>query len=399
MKPAITLLLALSLTANVALLGVVFNRSLPSWRQPRASGTATTLRVATPGTSQVVDPVGMKKIRPEDEPANVAKRLRAAGIPERIVTAVITAQIRDRYAARRAALQPDYSQYWTQSGMTTSAQARVAQRELWREERQELKNALGDAYYSTPGFEGAIKRQFGEIPKNKIDALQSITEDYQDLSSDIYHSANGVMLPEDREKLAFLEAEKRKDLAGILTPQEMENYELRSSKTANSLRSQLRAFDPSEKEFRSLFALQREYDQKYSNRRPDEDAAARQQRTADSAALQAQIKTTLGEARYAEYQRAKDGNFQQLASLTARLELPKETAVAVYDLSKDMQKRAQQINNDSKLTPEQRNQALSALAGEANGKIVAALGERGLEAYRSSGGWWLRNLAPRPVIR
>ncbi len=392
MKPAITLLLTLSLTANVALLGVVFKRSLPSW-QPRTSGTTTSRHVAKDGTTSV-DPVTFKKLTPEDEPADVAKRLRAAGVPERIVTAVITSQIRDRYAARRAALQPDYSQYWTQSGMTTSPQARIAQRELWREERQELKNVLGDAYYSTPAFERTIQRQFGAIPKDKIGALQGINEDYQDLSSEIYYTANGVMLLEDRQKLAFLDGEKRKDLAAVLTPQEMENYDLRSSKTAGQLRSQLSSFDPSETEFRSIFTLQREYDLKYANPQPDEDGTS-QQRAADATALQNQLKATLGEARYAEYQRAKDGNFQQLASLTARLELPKENAVAVYDLSKDVQKRAQQINNDSKLTPDQRNKALSALAGEANGKIKAALGERGLEAYQSNGGWWLRNLTPR----
>jgi len=396
MKPAITLLLTFSLTANVALIGVVFfQHPLPSWQFRRPSGATTFMHDAKTGGTTGLGPVALKKLTPEDEPADVAKRLRAAGIPERIVTAVITAQIRDRYAARRAALQPDYSQYWTQSGMTASPQARIAQRELWREERQELKNALGDAYYATPGVERTIQRQFGQIPKDKFGALQGINEDYQDLSAEIYYSANGVMLPEDREKLAFLDAEKRKDLAAVLTPQEMENYDLRSSKTAGQLRSQLSSFDPSETEFRSIFTLQREYDLKYANRQSDEDPATSQQRTADAAALENQIKATLGEARYAEYQRAKDGNFQQLASLAARLELPKENAVAVYDLSKDVQKRAQQINNNSKLSPEQRSQALSALAGEANGKIVAALGERGLEAYRSNGGWWLRNLTPR----
>ena len=157
------------------------------------------------------------------------------------------------------------------------------------------------------------------------------------------------------------------------------------------------AFDPSEQEFRSIFALQRQFDlQNVNNGNPGDDTASQQRASAETA-LQAQIRATLGEARYADYQRAQDGNFRQLASLTERLELPKETTVAVYNLSKDMQKRAQQINSDSTLNTEQRARALSDLAGEANTKITAALGQRGYDAYRENGGWWLRNLAPRPA--
>jgi len=194
--------------------------------------------------------------------------------------------------------------------------------------------------------------------------------------------------------MAFLEAEKRKDLGGILSPEELENYELRSSQTANQMRWQLNAFAPSEQEFRSIFDLQRTFDLQYPNNRSSDDAA-NQQRAAAQTALQDQIKASLGEARYAEYQRAQDGNFQQLANLADRLELPKETAVAVYDFSKDIQQRAQQIRSDKNLKGDAKNQALAALADEANAKVIASLGQRGYDAYKENGGWWLQNLAPR----
>ncbi|HTJ78792.1 MAG TPA: hypothetical protein VL357_07320 [Rariglobus sp.] len=394
MKLPPSLLLTASLVVNVALLGIVVSqRNNSSHTSSSGANSSVTLTAKTSGTGSDV----WKKLNPDAEPTDLMKRLRAAGFPEKIVNAIIAAQIHEHYAARRAALQTDTNApYWSKSwnwGMGTDSKNRAALRELWRDEKQELRSTLGDAYADNPDAQRMIQRQFGNISKDKVNTAQSIVEDYQDMASDIYQSANGMMLPEDREKIAFIESEKLKDLAGILSPEELENYELRSSQTANQMRWQLSAFAPSEQEFRSIFDLQHAFDLQYPNIRSS-DEAANQQRAAAQTALQDQIKASLGEARYAEYQRAQDGNFQQLANLTDRLELPKETAVAVYDFSKDIQKRAQQIRSDKNLQGDAKNQALAALADEANTKVVASLGQRGFDAYKQNGGWWLQNIAP-----
>ena len=110
------------------------------------------------------------------------------------------------------------------------------------------------------------------------------------------------------------------------------------------------------------------------------------------------IKTTLGEQRYAEYQRSTDGNYQQTARLVARLELPPETANQVYTVQQDMQQRVRTLQMDRNLAPADRNTQLAALATEAQAKITATLGPRGYDAYKQYGGSWLQQLQPRPTL-
>ena len=404
MKPALKLVLALSLAGNLALLGYVVSQRNAS-TTPRATGTGATLKTtASSGTAKNGTAADMwKALVTGDQPADWVQSLRNAGFPDNIVRAIVSAQIRERYAARRAALlKNDDAQYWikTWNGWGGGDPAsRAALRELWRAERAEIKDALGDAYADSPEYQRMVQRQFGDLPKDKITALQTITEDYQELTSEIHQISNGVMLPEDREKLIFLEKEKRADLAGLLTPEELQTYELRSSQTANNLRWQLSAFAPNEQEFRSIFALQRDFELQFPDRSSNNsDEAAQKARSDAQTALDAQIKASLGEARYTDYQRAKDGNYQQVARLAERLALPKENAVAVYDLSKEVQKRINDIRNDKNLNNDTRNQALASLADEATAKVTASLGgDRGFEAYKENGGWWLNNIAPRPA--
>ena len=402
MKPAITLLLALSFTANVALLGIVLSHR-PA--QPKDTATARSIPVATKAIP-AGSPDVWANLSSDAPPADLVKRLRASGFPESIITAIITTQIREKYDARRAALQKEGNKYWTKNWSpddinflpTDDPKMRAALRAISKDHIKELRDALGSSYTANRTLQRMIEREFSNLPPDKLKALLSIAEDYRALGADIGSAANGLMIPDDWKKMEFLEKEKRKDLAGLLTPKELEDYEMRTTSTASTVRHRLREFSPSEQEFRSIFALQRQFDLQYPhpNRQDITEADAIKQRTA-AAALENQIKESLGETRYADYQRSQDSNFQQLSSIATRLELPRETAIAVYDLSKDMQKRIQVINSNPKLDTDQRNQALAALGGEANTKIAAALGERGLEAYRANGGWWLCRITPRPV--
>ena len=55
-------------------------------------------------------------------------------------------------------------------------------------------------------------------------------------------------------------------------------------------------------------------------------------REEDQKRLNTQIKTILGDERYAEYTRAQNPEYQQLVTASKRLALPPETARQVYDL-------------------------------------------------------------------
>jgi hypothetical protein len=239
------------------------------------------------------------------------------------------------------------------------------------------------------------RRQYGDLPADKLEQMQAILSDYGELRSEVYSKANGVMLPEDREKIALLEKEQRADLSSVLAPEELENYELRSSNTANLIRSQLSIFKPNEAEFRALFKATRAAEAQYGSvssggpTNPDQATKVRDSILAD-------LQTQLSPERYAELKQATDPKYQQVNRLVARLELPASAAVEAVAIQTDVQKRAQEVRRDTTLSPEQRTAQLAALSQEATTKLSTTLTPRGLEAYKNYGGFWLQNLNPPP---
>src|SRR6185295_9909337 len=99
------------------------------------------------------------------------------------------------------------------------------------------------------------------------------------------------------------------DLGKVLTPREFEDYEINTSATASSLKSKLEGFNATDEEFRKIFNFMQPLDEQFSlsRRSPDpEDKEFNAKRAEAERAVQEQIRTVLGEERYAEYQRTRD---------------------------------------------------------------------------------------------
>ena len=391
MKPR-PLFLALSLAANAVLavallLAVRSQPPAPSAADPAlapASRAHSAARASAPAAT-------------DDLPALVAQ-LRAAGFSAAVVRAAILERVREIFAAKRRALEPDGDlPYWktdTRRRDRTLEQM-VAIRATWREQDDLLKKLLGPDALDADAQ--AVQRQrYGSLSPEKIAGIERLRRDYGDLMDEVQQLSRGAMLPEDREKLAYLAREERADLMKLLTPQELEDYDLRNNATATRLRGQLVGFNPTEQEFRTLFALQRAFDEQFGGR-VDTSSPEAGRRLADlRQKLAEQIRAALGPDRFADYERSSDPGFQQASQLVARLELPPAVAVQVWTVQRDIQPRARSIASNPALAPDDRNAQLAALAAEAQTKITAALGTRGFEAYKQSGGAWLQTLQPRP---
>jgi len=325
-------------------------------------------------------------------------RLRAAGFPPSLIRALISAQIAEQFVIRRKTLlaQMEDRPFWKSgSSYFMDPKTMSALRDLGREQSTLLKQILGpDETGESDEAAAYRRRQFGNLPQGKAQQVQSILSDYGDLRNQVYMSANGVILPEDREKIALLEKEQRADLEAVLTPEELLEYQLRSSPTANSMRSQLALFNPSEQEFRAIFDLQQSFDDKYGSTNMMTAASYRERQTHQQELLD-QVKNVLTPDRFAGYQQAIDPAYQMVNRLVARLELPASAANEVVAVQKDIGTRASALRSDSNLTREVKNAQLTALADEATGKLNAVLGARGFEAYKQYGGQWVQNLAPR----
>lgn len=414
-----TLLVAGSLALNAALLAVYVSRSHSASSAPdrETGGTnAPSGGSAATAAPQKSPPGAAGKALPGAAPAKetwtklntgdlraLAARLRAAGFPPAVVRSVIAAQVNESFKGRREQLVPvnQDKPFWETNpggmfGSGYDAKYYAALRDLGREQGKIMKEILGEDANpaGTPGSEYQ-RRRFGDLPQDKIDQLQRLDQDYNDLRNEVQTASRGIMLPEDREKLAVLEQEKRADLAKLLSPREMEDYLTRTSTTTTRLRTALTAMNATEPEFRAIYQAQSAYDEKYNSPSfgfsytgPD----AMKERQAAQAQVSEQIKAALGEPRYAEYTRANDREFQQLNRLAQQSSLPENAALQAYNVRETTLKESNRIYDDASLPPEQKRAALQALGQTARAELTTVLGADVGSRYLQVANRWLSGL-------
>ena len=390
MKRFLVPVLGLSLLANAGLLAAHLLR-----RQTlEVDSTAAVPPSPAPNPSTEEPPAKIWERLRSDDARAFAARLRAAGAPDRAARLLVADVLREQFLARQRELigsgEPD--SFWRDAATATDREKQTVLRGLARE-HQDL---LTELFSADPAVAGARERQrqlYGPLPDAKLERIDRITADYGDMADDIRAQTGGTLLATDRELLALLEQERRKDVAAILTPAELDLYDLQTSATARTLRARLATFAPSEKEFRALFALQREFDERFGGASGAGDEARQRERAAAETELDARIKAALGESRYAEYRRQQDPGYRVVARIAERFGLPARRASEVVGLAQTVQTRLLALRDDKRITPETVRAELDTLARESGVRILALLGSDGAELYRrTSGGAWLRAL-------
>jgi hypothetical protein len=336
----------------------------------------------------------------------LVKNLRAAGFPSRLIRSLILDLVQSRGEIARAAIQgktPDLPYWKTAQYFPDDPVLKARIREINEAGNIVLSKYLFDpAIVQEEEFTAAYMRQrYGDLPAETLQSLLKIQKDYNELISDasktLRNGADRQLTPDERSRIALLKAERDKDILSLLTPEQFEQYELRSSPTAETLRAKLNVFRPSEAEYKAIFRLQRDIDKRLNL---DENSDAETKRAATEAmkALAPQIEAALGPGRYADYVQATKPGAGKINRLLIRLDLPLRTATQIDSVQADVSQRAKTIRDDSQLSPAERDLHLSALAQEAQTKLSNTLGgQRGLDAYSDIKGDWFRALQPKPV--
>jgi hypothetical protein len=346
--------------------------------------------------------------------SRLRSRLEAAGFPPIIIRAVLATAVKEHFLAKERALLPKRSipsEPWRNPRITApaSVEVRDAMRALNREQSRVLYEALGTEYSIVDEDQDAIARRrqrYGDLPVAKIVQLERIIADYADLTAQVRDESLGIMLPADYEKLAYLEREKRADLERLLTPAGLLDFELRSSPSASWVRGRLGQFEATEQEYRALYAVRKAFDEKYSPADGKVSPELARGRLAAEQALEDKFREVLGDARYAEYLRAKQpglsetGEFgpsaQTIARIVTRLNLPPDTTASVVAVQSEMKRRASTVLADRALSSTARHAQLMGLSREAMTKITSLLGGPGFSAYQENGGRWINDLTRPP---
>ncbi len=400
------LLLAGSLAVNATLVFAFVQRpTVRAWLSPTSHPASTGTNPAASGTSSSGSAAGRS---PESwsqlttgELSDVVARLRAEGYPPKLVRTIMTALVAERFADRHKTIADAVAAkpWWQgQPGETSLADQKITamRRRLNSDEQDLLYKLLGPDTAQSDYDRAWTQRRYGNLDPDRIAQLSRLNSDYSDLMADIRAQGRNIILPEDREKLAFLEEQKRADLEKLLSPNELFEYNLRTSAIANRLHDQLNAFNPTEDEFRTIFKVQQDFDAQYGDGRiafltVDE----RRERRNSLGTVTEQLKSVLSPERFADYQLMTDPAYLQTDQLVTSLALPATATAQIVGVQRDTTSRMTAIIADKSLTAGQRGVQLAALAQEATATLTGTLGESGLATYKAGNGGWLTSLEQR----
>ena len=381
-----TPLLIVSLASNVALgwmlLSQAGSRTVSTPGEPRpAAAEASPAAIATksaPPTEPrgaAVSPASAESIR---------DHLRSLGLPEEWVRAAVRAHIETpRLAKQRAYLAAQASQPWWRGlrpDALTADQTREL-RELRKAERTELARLLGPAGTVT----SEEVERFAYLPEDKAAKLAALHRDYMELRREVPIDADAPVNREQsqqREKL--LKAEYERDLAALLTPEEREEFDLRTSNAAHSIGRNAKYFSATPEEFRAIYDTQKAY---YDTMTAMEGTLFTERGQIMRAALekqQAGMKTLLGAERYAQWQQSSRDEYRALVELQRRFSLPPATVAAVGALPRQISEEGLRITGDRERKPEERLAALRALADDARERVRRVLGADLGNAYNEA---------------
>jgi len=396
-------LLALSLAANLAL--VVALASRPSFppppvrdifpRSPAPTPVAPPLRsVPSAAPTPLAAEKMWTRLHTEDLRELVA-RLRAAGFPAPTIAALVEMKLAHRFGPRIRELElpdPD-TPFWKLP--SAAAFDRDPERlnelvRLQREVRTQFQDLLGGDFFATPERIAAQSRAFGDLPRAKLDLVESILSDYGEIERLARNAMQGVAFTEDKATLALIDREKHADLARTLTTAEQEELERRISPVAIRLRSQLAVFTPTDAEYRAIFRLEQAADPQLHPPLWDYyDDEENQQRIETQKQLDAHIKAALGDQRYADYVRDTNSEYLGLRALALNENLPIASARQTFALRDTVARESNRIFDDASLDNAQKHAALQALAQNTRAQISGTLGPAAGPAYLQVANAWL----------
>ena len=320
--------------------------------------------------------------------------LRRIGCPEKTNRDIILADVNKLYKTkRRAASGQKKFEFWKANamfGMGMDKDNVETMREL-NAERDELLKQLGieSSFESEmPLILNPLQQSLGFLPEQKQVAVMKELQGIQSRIAELSEDGSA-----DIEMVWKAQRETEESIKGMLSEDEYTGYLLRRSNTAHQMRSQIAGFDPSEEEFRTVFKLKRAFDEEYGEIGINLDLLEEQLKAQKT--LNEQIRQSLGDERYADYERAQDYQFQQIHSSLKKADLGTGEAIQVYDMQKVAQDAALQLRGNQTLNEAERRERLRQIRNETESAIQQVVGTEGWEKFnRPSNTRWLQSISP-----
>lgn len=314
---------------------------------------------------------------------NYIARLRAIGCPDKHVRHIVMSDVNDYFEKRRLdeAIRRDF-QWWKPGASSRMAAIVSAQGSATLDKLRVvlLEKLLGtncEEIANLPSISSGLNANLtgpilGAIPAERYSAAAEVCERSSQRFQSSRMARYSAGLDPDPVEEAWLRQQTRTELSRVLTPDELEEYLLRNSFNADTLRQTLRGFAPTPDEFRKIFRaldpIQRQEQVDYGSAAA---LSARQREEFERQCDQA-VRDVLPAERFPAYLLTKDPNYQRAQADAAQLGLPEATVGRLYEVYRDAAAQREKVMRDTALNEPQRLQALRALGLEEQRKIQAA---------------------------
>ena len=334
-------------------------------------------------------------------------RLRGVRCPEETIRDIIIADVNKLYAPREAPLKvagdADESVSSDRARRWAPFERRKQLREIQREKNALLKELLGiDLPLDPLRMRGSrnyemFEAAFKALPAGKRELVQQIQENYWEASDSLKDKHNNQRTAGYLTEYRQINLDRKEKLAQALAPEELEEYEMRTSNVGQNLQYALEGFNATEEEFKAIFRIRKSIDEPFVGNLPAGSAvdvagagnavvsdgrssADRQKETLEK------ISDALGPERAREYELSQDGAYRNLQQLGQRYGLAGEAVLQSYDAQKKHFEQMRALQADRSIANDQRNAAMKELRDAHRQQLTQLLGERAARAYQRSRG-------------
>ena len=387
---------------------------------PAASAPSQALDQAPPIERIVreVEPFHWSQIESGDYETYV-KNLRRIGCPEETIRDLVKQDLDQHYDQRKADIlskAPARKEYWKTGSPSSigkpSASASSQMAQLDREKNEVLGDLFGSQGMAAINRPSPLARARSQaksgyemdfIPEETKAELNTLEREFG--SELLKKMAQGASDAQDVAEIRQLRQNRDDRIGTMLTPEQKMEYDLRKSPTAANMRLQMDGFDPSEDEFRDIFAVRKGFDEEYgavpgSSISPA-DAEVRQFAEQE---MNNQIRDSLGDDRYQDYLRQTDYDYKSIHKITERQGLGENISAQVYQMKIEAEQFAREIRMDNGLPIGDRQMQLRQVQNAATTRIESLIGGQGAVALQGQTGGrnWLNNLGrvtPLPITK
>lgn len=367
---------------------------------PRAKTKVQTLREGV--TNTVVKKFNWESVESADYKEYITN-LRSIGCPEDTIRDIILADVNKLYDEKKKQVRgtPKKYEYWKSGNpwMASGDSETLVKIRALDEERGAFLRSLGiepDFKTEAANVFNPFETMLDFLPDNKKTVVMKMFSDMQTKMAKVMKDGQP-----DGKEMQKMQREMEEAVKQQMSPEEALQFELRFSTTANMMRSQIAGFDPNEDEFMKVYKLRKDFDEQFSPMGVmDESEAEREKRAKAEKELKAQIKESLGEERYKDYELAQDWQFQQTVRALKRADLGMAEAKQVNVMKKLAEQQANSIRNDQNLSDAQKTTALEAIRSETESSFKKYLGDKAWESYnRPNYVYWLDGIHQKAQLK